>query len=96
MRRRRLSEDEQKRLLVTQGDLTSLANHPAWPVFEAVIQEKQGTIERHVLSLTLTGRDEINTHAIEYWRGFLQGMNWLAAVPAGAEQRLERLLKESA
>ncbi|HSV08521.1 MAG TPA: hypothetical protein VLI07_18540 [Candidatus Binatus sp.] len=94
MLKRKYTEEERRKLLTTQGDLSALATHPAWPTFEARIEEKRETIEKHVLSLALTGRGELNTHSIEYWRGFLQGMAWLAAVPAGAEQRLESLLKE--
>lgn len=90
---RRRSSEEQRELLVRDGDLTALAQHPGWAVLEAQAQEKREEVERRVLTIVLAGRGEIDTAELQFQRGFLSGLGWLLTVQAGAERRLETTLK---
>jgi len=94
MPRRRLSTEAREKLARTQASLTALAQHPSWPDFEDEIERKSMRIEKHVLAVTLGSNKPINPEEISYWRGFIQGMRWLGAVPTGAENRLEVYLRQ--
>ena len=95
MPRRRLSNEARERLARTQASLSALSKHPSWPDFEAEVERKSQRIEQHVLAVTLGAgvRAPVNEIDIYYWRGFIQGMRYLAAVPSGAETRLEDYLR---
>ena len=92
-RRRRLSEDERRRLVVTQGNLTALYQHPAWPTIEAEVEKKERYIEKVLIALALHNKDGVDLNQQAYMRGFIDGMRWFTAVPASAERSLEKYLR---
>src|SRR5262245_9107477 len=92
--RRVLSEQQRRELIVRQGELTALSQHSAWPVLEAVVGDKVERIRREAATaLMVKGMDAERQALI---RGFLQGMEYVLAVPAGAEARLEQELRRQA
>jgi len=88
-----MSQEARDHLVRRQAALTGLSRHPSWPDFEEEIDLKGRRIEKHILARTLGGTEPISEMEIYYWRGFIQGMRWLAAVPTGAENRLEQFLR---
>jgi hypothetical protein len=93
MRPRRLTEDARRRLNVTQGNLTALYQHPAWPTIEAEVKKKEQYIEKVLVALALHNKNGIDLEQQAYMRGFIDGMRWFTAVPASAERSLERFLR---
>ena len=77
-----------------QAEFTALSKHPSWPEFEAEVGRKITRLEKVILSRVLSSTTEFTQREIDYMRGFVNGMKWLVAVPAGAEQRLENYLRE--
>lgn len=92
--RRRLNEAEQRDLMTRQAALTALTKHPSWGDFENEVGLKVDRVERNVLAQTLRTREPINELDIVYWRGFIHGLRWLVAAPAGAEARLDSFLRQ--
>jgi hypothetical protein len=93
MRPRRLTPDQRRQLLITQGDLSSLYQHPAWPTLEAEVDKKEARLTKTIVSLALNSRDGLTMEQQAYIRGFVHGMRWFTAVPASAERSLERYLQ---
>src|SRR5215468_4702257 len=93
--RRRLSDQERRDLMTRQAALTALTQHPSWPDFEATVDEKIERVEKAVLSKTLYLRGPLEAEEIFYWRGFIHGLRYLVAAPAGAQSRLEHFLREN-
>lgn len=91
--RRQLSESERRDLLVRQGELTALAQHPSWPVLEAVLTDRREIFERELL-VKLIGGDGIPLERQAFIRGFVKGMSYVLAIPTGAEARLAEVLRE--
>lgn len=92
--RRRLNDDERRKLLLVQGDLTTLYQHPSWPTLEAEVDKKEERITKTILALALNSRTGLGLEQQAYLRGFVHGMRWFTAVPANAERSLERFLRE--
>lgn len=92
-RRRRLSEDERRRLTITQGNLTALFQHPSWPTIEAEVDRKERFIEKTLIALALHNPAGATLEQQAYMRGFVDGMRWFTAVPAQAERSLEKYLR---
>jgi hypothetical protein len=89
--RRALNEQERRDLIVRQGELSSLAKHTAWPVLKAVVEGREESFRREAsAALISTGMDQERQAFI---RGFLKGMQYVLAVPDGAEPQLEALLR---
>jgi hypothetical protein len=89
--RRRLSEEERRALTIRQGELTALAQHPSWPVLEAVLDERREVFERELL-VKMLGGDGVPLERQAFIRGFVKGMAYVLAIPAGAEARLAEVL----
>jgi hypothetical protein len=94
--RRRYSEQEQRRLTITAGNLASLKNHPAWPDLRAAIADKQERLRKTIMAEALNRSKPINQREIDYRQGFIQGMEYMVAVCEGAESRLEQLFEQTA
>lgn len=92
---KRPSPEVSRELLLRQGELTALAQHPSWPVLEAVLDERRAKFEREVLVFMLGGQG-MSLERQAFIRGFVKGMAYTLAVPAGAESRLEEVLREEA
>jgi hypothetical protein len=95
MRPRKLTPQAREALTRRQAALTALSSHPSWASFEEEIALKEERIHKAVLARTLGAApsDPINEVDIYYWRGFIQGMRYLLAVPTGAENKLEQFLR---
>jgi len=94
MRRRRLTDDERRRLTLTQGNLTALYQHPSWSTLEAEVDKKESQITKTLTALALGTKGGVDLEQQAYMRGFIHGMRWFTAVPAQAERSLERYLRE--
>jgi len=93
MRRRGLSDSQERQLLNTQAELTALTKHPSWPILESAILGKRERLERTLVANAMT-KDGVSLEMQAYIRGFIHGMNYFALVPSNAEARLERYLRD--
>jgi hypothetical protein len=87
-----VSEETKRVLAQRQAEFTALSKHPSWPEFEAEVGRKVTRLEKVILARVLNSTTEFSQREIDYMRGFVNGMKWLVAVPAGAEARLENYL----
>jgi hypothetical protein len=94
---RRSIKDEQERrnLIVRQGELLALFQHPSWPVLEAVLDVRREKFERELIALALGGAG-MSLERQAFIRGFFKGMGYVLAVPSNAETRLAGILEEEA
>ena len=90
--RRRLTDAEQRRLVLAEGELTALANHPSWPTLEAAISDRITKFEREITVAIFGGRT-LDVERQAFIRGFVKGMQYVLAVPSGAETSLAAYLK---
>jgi hypothetical protein len=93
-RRRRLTEEQQRELTLRQGELTALAQHPSWPVLEAEIEKRVRTFEREITAFVMGNPFGLPLERQHFIRGFIKGMRYVLAVPAGAEESLNKYLRE--
>ena len=93
--RRLLSEQERRDLIVRQGELLALYQHPAWPVLEAVLDTRRQAFEREVLTVMLGG-EGMSLERQAFIRGFFKGMAYVLSIPSNAETRLATILDEEA
>lgn len=93
--RRSLTEQERRDLIVRQGELTALAQHPSWPVLAAVLDTRRESFEREVL-VKMLGGEGIGLERQAFIRGFFKGMAYVLTIPTNAETRLESILEEEA
>ena len=91
-RPRRLSEQERRNLTVRQGELSALAQHPSWPVLEVEIERRREAFERELVAKIFAGQS-VDLERQAFLRGFVKGMRYVLAVPAGAEARLDEYLR---
>jgi len=87
-----MSEETKRVLMQRQAAFTALSKHPSWPEFEDEVGRKVTRLEKVIVARVLNSTSEFTQREIDYMRGFVNGMKWLAAVPAGAESRLENYL----
>ena len=90
--RRVLTETQRRDLIVRQGELTALTKHTAWPVLRVVVEDRAEGFRREA-STALIG-EGMSLERQAYIRGFLKGMQYVLAVPEGAEARLESFLQQ--
>lgn len=93
--RRTMSEQERRDLIVRQGELTALAQHPSWPVLEAVLDTRRDKFEREVVAVALGGNG-MSLERQAFIRGFFKGMTYVLSIPSNAEARLEDIVREEA
>lgn len=91
-RPRRLTEQERRNLTVRQGELSALAQHPSWPVLEAEVGRRREVFERELVA-RIFGGQSVDQERQSFLRGFVKGMQYVLAVPAGAEARLDEYLR---
>ena len=89
-----MSEETQRVLAGRQAALTSIAQHPNWPELVAEVGRKRERIEKVVLARALGTPGATDQYELEFYRGFIAGMTWIAQVPNVAEGALERFLRE--
>jgi len=92
-RRKPFTEQERRDLVVREGELSALAQHPSWPVFEAVLQERVQVYANEITAHVFNG-EPLSVERQHYIRGFIKGMYYALAVPVGAEASLARYLRE--
>src|SRR5262245_25330735 len=91
--RRRRSPEEQRELLLRKGELAALANHPAWPVLESVVDEQRQTYLAEMAHKIMTESLTLDPERQAFIRGFMKGAMFVLAVPTGNEASLERELR---
>jgi len=89
---RSLSDEDKRALMKTQAELVALTKHPAWPTYMTVLEKKVDRVEIEMLTraFSVTGIEPGQAH---FLRGFREGVRYMARVCAGAEDRLESILK---
>jgi hypothetical protein len=90
---RQRTEQERRALVLRGGALAALSQHPSWPELEDEVKRKEERLRKHILSRFLS-TEAVDQRQVDYLRGFINGMNWLVAVPTSAEDTLERYLKQ--
>jgi hypothetical protein len=91
--RRKLTEEQRRALTIRQGELTALAQHPSWPVLQAVVEEQKARLERELLAKTLYAGGQVDAAQVYYYRGVLRGMRYVLAIAANAEARLREVME---
>lgn len=89
--RKRATEQERRDLIVRQGELTALSQHTGWPVLAAVVDDRVESYRREAANALMTTGMTAERQA--FIRGFLKGMDYVLAVPGGAEASLEQYLR---
>src|SRR5215813_4158063 len=92
--RRRRSEAEVRELVVRQGELTALAQHPSWPVLEAELEKRMRVFEKEITTFVFGNPHGLSLERQHFLRGFVKGMRYVLDIPTGAEASLERYLRE--
>ena len=90
--RRRLSDAERRKLVIVEGELSALAQHPSWPTLEAAVQQRIDKFEKEI-AVKVFGGSTIDVERQHFIRGFVKGIQYVLAVPTGAEASLEAYLK---
>jgi hypothetical protein len=87
----RLTEAETRDLRVRQGNLSALAEHPAWAALQTEVGRKLTSIEKLVARQVIYG-ESLSPERQAYLKGFAAGLRWMAVAPTQAEGALERFL----
>ena len=90
--RRRLTDAERRRLVIVEGELSALAQHPSWPTLEAAVQTRIDKFEKEIAVAIIGGRT-LDVERQHFIRGFVKGIQYVLSVPSGAEASLEKYLK---
>jgi|SRR5262252_5832982 len=93
MRTRNLTEEQRHRLVTRGGALAALSQHPSWPDFVEELKAKEERLKR-VIVVKVMSKLPVDQREIDFMRGFIAGMQYIATVPENAEARLESYLKE--
>jgi G:T/U-mismatch repair DNA glycosylase len=92
--RRVVSAEERRALLLRRGELTALAQHPSWSVYEAVMREAMDDVRRVVGGAAMT-QAGISLERQAYYRGVIRGMRTAMKTPVLAEDRLTEYLRQN-
>jgi hypothetical protein len=92
--RRRIDPEAERVLHQRQAELTALTTHPAWPTLVGEVERKRARVEKGILTRTLALDAPVDPIEMAYFRGLVDGIEWLVKVPPQAEMRLERFLRE--
>lgn len=87
------TDAERRKLVIVEGELTALAQHPSWPTLEAAVQQRIDKFQKEIATAIFSGRT-IDVERQHYIRGFVKGMGYALAVPRGANASLAAYLKE--
>lgn len=93
-RRRKLDPDAERILHQRQAELTALSQHPAWPTLVDEVGRKRARIEKGILIKALVANDPVDPIEMAYFRGLVDGIEWLVKQPPAAEARLEKYLRD--
>jgi hypothetical protein len=89
---RKLDEQQRRDLMGKQAALVALTKHPSWPIVNEVVEEKVERVESEMLTRAFSVSG-ITPEQAQFLRGFREGVRYMAKVCAGAEDRLEHILK---
>jgi len=92
--KRIISAEERRALLLRRGELTALAQHPSWPVYEAAMRESIDEVRRVVFGAAMTDQG-ISLELQAYYRGVIRGMRTAMKTPVLAEGRLREYLRQT-
>lgn len=93
-RRPRIADPEEARkALQRNAELVALGTHPSWPALQEEVAYRRRQIEAQILTWA-TSPAGLDQRKIDYLRGVMVGLEWLAAKPANAERSLEKALAE--
>ena len=92
--KRIITEEERRALLLRRGELTALAQHPSWLVYEAVMREAMDDVRRVVFGAAMSDAG-ISLEMQAYYRGVIRGMRTATKTPVLAENRLTAYLRQN-
>ena len=91
--RRRLDPELERQRAAVHAEMVALGNHGSWPVLREEVIRERSRIERKIVNHALnpSGLDQ---RQIDFLRGVIKGMEWIATLPDDSERSLERYLAE--
>jgi hypothetical protein len=92
--RRKIDPEAERLLHQRQAELTALTQHPSWPTMVGEVARKRARIEKGILTKVLAVDAPVDPIEMAYFHGLVDGIEWFVKVPANAEVRLERFLRE--
>lgn len=94
-RRRPTPDPEATRLqLQRNAELVALASHPSWPAMREEVDYRREQIKQRVLTIALS-EGPVDQRQIDFLRGVMSGITWLAGVPERSERSLEKALADA-
>lgn len=92
-RRRPPDPEAERQRAATHAEMVALGNHGSWPALQAEVYREKARIERMIVNQALNP-EGLDQRRIDFLRGVIRGMEWIAALPDGSERSLERYLTE--
>ena len=92
-RRRPADPELERQRASVHAEMVALGTHGSWPVLQQEVIREKSRIERTVVSLAMKP-DGLDQRRIDFLRGFIRGMEWIATLPDDSERSLERYLAE--
>jgi hypothetical protein len=75
------------------AEIVSLGTHPSWPALQEEVAVRKRELEQQILVWAMSPAG-VDQRKIDYLRGVLKGIEWLAGKPENAERSLEKALAE--
>ena len=93
-RRRSLDPEEERQRAAVHAEMVALGHHASWPTLQTEVIRERSRIEQMVINQALrpSGLDQ---RRIDFLRGCIKGMEWIASLPEESERSLERYLAEN-
>lgn len=91
LRRKRLSEEEERAILLRRGELAALSQHPAWEIMQVEFGAERDRILR-LLAAAISRGEPLTPERQAFVHGFMEGARFVLTRPGRAEAQLERHL----
>lgn len=92
-RRRPADPELERQRAAVHAEMVALGMHGSWPVLQQEVIREKSRIERAVINMALNPAG-LDQRRIDFLRGFVRGMEWIATLPDDSERSLERYLAE--
>lgn len=92
-RRRPPDPELERQRAAVHAEMVALGNHGSWPVLQQEVIREKARIERMIVNQALKP-EGLDQRRIDFLRGCVRGMEWIATLPDDSERSLERYLAE--
>ena len=92
-RRRPLDPELERQRAAVHAEMVALGAHGSWPVLQQEVIREKARIERMIVNQALNP-EGLDQRRIDFLRGLIRGMEWIATLPDDSERSLERYLAE--